>query len=1399
MRGKLRHLPKPVARTILGFYRRKQFYGLLRVLVTPLLCYAVLALIAMHLDRFLFLSMSTRLWISGLTHGLSLLAVVVSLGAFARRRLPVSSLAYELERMLPKTAAERLVTLDDILAREADSRAADRSTRAALVEQLTYETVALCERTPHAARLAHDRRLKRRTRALLLLALAWAGLFSLPTYQFPLMLQRLAMPSRNLPKPSFTRLTVTPEAPVIGRGDEVVLQVHVTGDIPRLLRAPMRWLGADAGVSLLATASGKVARLPVTGDARPMSRVQSRLFVASLTDLQESFSYRVRCGDAQTDIRFARVVAQPRATGVHVLVEPPVYTGLKTARFDDFRDPVPAFAGSRVQWRFGADQSPLKTVRLLNLGDGSTIAELEPDPEDGTYSYGFEMVAPIEMEIVLVNELGFENIERDRLFLVLREDQPPGVRLEYPAGDMTAAQGELVPMHMELTDDLGLLEGAVCYQINPGRDRDARAREILLPVEEGGFSQAISTMFDLAKAGAVPGDELLLWVRARDTGRSDERSQFVRVRVTAFGGNENERRRLAALRLVARALTSVEPSDADRAVLLFNETAYEPIATSAKAQDLALDNRPVPESLLDFLEREHHFTDSAAAAAEVRLLYGVISALLRMPPTPPPPSVEARRDALRQVAEDIMPSLLRERMGRDLMRRALNLRNEALAMVGAPAAGHRKNRAALERRIDLLLEALDSTGADLAALARMSPLIEIEDLLAFTRQISRVGRDFKHQDPARQQAAGRMLREQIDGWIRLLLPPLPEWKVQRRAARAALRVQYDRLRAPLEAAGRIAPEATSAPANLWLAADARMVERSPFFGLGERLDPVASGNAATADAPTQAAMACEAGLLSRMAVEIEFAEWMADARATPAERRLAAALKALDSATDDAAFAAAAQRLRELDIDDDSAPPAEVAPPAPSGGLYAHLPALTGAGTALPAPHDEALEQLAARTSGLLDGLSHLSVPADGGAMPAFSSALATLESGLTRWEADALRLSYRVHLDLAYGDPRREQTVRLVTALPALRDVLSRYQVIVPPLLNRMKYRVRQASGAPGFSAMTLDLQELVRSVSALGKGLKRAAKQLRGEEEVAGKQSGAVREIAIAYTAARRLAETDAPAAVAAEFFAAQPAAGAIVLEQHMPLLRDLQDRIEEAGDMLRTEADAGAKFLDTMGRAARLAGDFERLLTRFAALDQDGAVRALATDTSNRAKALVRPGREAGPDTLARDRLAVDELRRQAEQFENRTRELIARNAPAAPPGWWGGPAGIWGGPARRDAEHARSRMLAQFARARRDTALGFDAVFTRRGKPDATLPDAPLAGALFAWRTLHSSLGGDTVVRPPPPPPPVPHDQLVRWLMRELEETRKALRRTGGVRTYQDPTSRWVDSAGGYVRY
>jgi len=1394
MRKQLKHLPKPVARTILAFYRRQRFYGLIRSLVMPLLSFAVLALVAMHVDRFMFLELGARRLLSFLSVGVSVGVALVALVIHLWRRLSVSRVAYELEGMMPKSADERLVTIDSVLAAREGGTGPESDVHVALVEQLTAETEALCRETPHAGRLARDHRLRRQLRVLLMLAAVWVVFWALPGYQFPLMLQRLMQPGKNLPKPSFMKLTVTPEAAVIGRNGEVVIQAALAGEIPALLRRPLRWLGADSDVSLLATATGNVTRVTMGDGAWAMSRVQRRLHVASISDVQESFSYRVRCGDAQTDIRFVRVVPQPRVSALAIEADPPAYTKLAQMRVEQPQQAVQVFAGSRVRVHFSSDQASLQSAQLIDPADDRVIADLKADPETGDYLYAFEMKDTIEMEVRLVNSDGFANVDRVFFSLALLEDEPPGVRVEYPTADITVVQGDLVPIDVSLTDDLGLLEAAIRYQVNPEQTRGTTGREIALSIDPTRTEQRVSAQLDLETIGVAPGDEILFWVRARDTGLNDQQSRSVRIRVTAFGGNENERRRLAALRLLAKALSEATEAKEGSSLVALDPNAYEQIVSMAKTMGLVLAAHPTLESLLGLLEREHHFTDSAAATEDIRLLYGMIAALA-LPPLKDAAGFgdyEMRAAAMKALSEDRLPAMIGERQGRDMIRRCFSLKSEVMGTLAPSGEQAAQVRAPSGRRAALLLEAIDALASDMGALARTSPQLDAQAVLGVSREIALAKRNLATASPEGRVAIADSMDASLSKWIGPLLRAMPEWHDQHLAVRAFLQSEEQRVRIPLESAWRQPGRMMPAAVGAWLKADARMVERSPFLGLDRRLAVLAPQAAKDAGG-----MTVEATLLRRMAVESEYAQWLQGSRVSPAERQLAVALMGLDLASDDTSLHAAAERVRTLNFDAVEQVVVDVTLSSVPGDLHKQLRDMSRA-VAPSMPYDEALTVLADEGRALVDNLVQQLGSEGATDQAGLARALLALDAGLSRWESSILSVSYRMHLDLSYRNPARAETLRLVAGLSALRKLIERYRASVPPVIAGIQQRARRTSQDPReVMALQLDIQELTQRVGGLVAAMKGVIAQVRGETEP-GALSAAVRECLIACAALWKLNESEDPVGVAKAFFAEYPGAGAVVLEQRLTSIDSLQVHIADADGMLRAEKVDRAKFVKTIGAARSIAQDLEQVFRRFAALDADGAIRVVIADINNRVGQLEQ-GRGPGGDDLSRDRLTLDELRRQVEQFVGRTRELVAANRPASASGWWGGPAGIWNADSQRDAQHARARIRAQYEHARRIAVLGLDATLEDEASGSSSgLPSEPLNAILFAWRTLNSSLGDVAFRRPPTDTPIEEADPLVKWLLEELGKSRKALQQKDGVKRYREPMSRWVDSAEGILR-
>ncbi|MCG3147022.1 MAG: hypothetical protein PCFJNLEI_00458 [Verrucomicrobiae bacterium] len=611
------HLPTLVAGQLRQFYRRKRLKQFLRVVAVTALVHLLLVLIATHVDRLLFLSVATRgmmFWtVIGVTGGVA----VAGLVWFWWRRPTLRQVVYELESQLPANVEERYVTLESVLA-SGQPVAPDFRTR--LQESVVEHAATITPR-----QLVRDGVLRRLGWVTGVVGVAVALLFVPRDYQFPLMVARFYQPTKALPKPSFIKITVSPREFVVGKGGEVVVQAQITGRVPWLLR--------KLGVS--------VDRCMFNGE--PMSRVQSDRFLYSRGELADSFSFVIRCGDAETLPQNVRVVAQPRILDATLTVTPPAYVKQPAVALTELDRPVWLLPGTKAQLTFRCDQ-PVVTRTIPFVWDENTR----------TGSYEFTVKEKIAFEVVVANREGFTNRDRLRLAINLREDARPVVTLEEPTGEVEKAPGELLPIRATATDDFGVAELVLRYVVNPDPNAETTPTEIPLPVE-----------FDLEQTGTVPGDVVVLQVRARDGAGNDGFSAETLVRVVPFTRDENERLRLRQLRLIAAALAT---------------------------------NAPVA---VEWLEREHHFTDAARYKADLRQLYGVFL-------TNPPPAVLVRQ-------------LIGYREAKNLTWRLYGMRAEAERFRAAlqKSAGN-------ERRAKLFLDSLQDIGGELIELARQTKVMAVE-------------------------------------------------------------------------------------------------------------------------------------------------------------------------------------------------------------------------------------------------------------------------------------------------------------------------------------------------------------------------------------------------------------------------------------------------------------------------------------------------------------------------------------------------------------------------------------------------------------------------------------------------------------------------------------------------
>ena len=710
-------------------------YEFFRVLLSVLVVYAVLALVVMHLDRFLFLEQSTRKLLTFVVHGFIFFYAIGLIAVFAFRRMSSRRLAYELESRLPPDMAERYVTLAELAESTEAENVSDVSR--ALLNQLQREATEYSGQF-RAKNLVLDRRFRILGVSTIGVLAVFVLLMMPGSYQFPLMLHRFVNPWANLAKPSFVQIKVTPAEPVIGKGGELVLQAETSGEMPAAIEWLYELLDAAPDRCML-TLDEQVGEAMVidhdSATTTEMSRIQRTLFVFSRTDLQNSFQFRVRCADGQTAVHLADVVAQPRITGLDISITPPEYTGLPERTFDTAEAPIQLYPRSRVAIDFTVDQPVPERQLLLN-----DKKEVEPEWDSSSHSghYEFEFQDDLDIEVEVTNSRGFQNLDPVRIALRAIQDQDPVVTLSQPATNIASVPGELIPMEFHIEDDLGVDEATVHYQLNVGTPSEGDAGKDTIDFEEDIIkNKVLSTMLDLGNTDAAPGDQLQVFVRGRDKSGNYGESRILVITIESFARGTNERRRLEILDFINDVLVRAVESPVPGNPMLIDNEAYTQALDRAESMSLFMAKTASLESLLARLEQEHHFTDEPRHKEDLRMLAGI----MRHAGTS---DMERRNAALTDIAEQMLPSLTTYRQLKNLSWRYFGLGYELEVIRETITSLRTQRQAALQVRTGMLAGHLSDVLAELLIdeeyLKLQEQIAEIQDKV---REIQRQIREEK--------------------------------------------------------------------------------------------------------------------------------------------------------------------------------------------------------------------------------------------------------------------------------------------------------------------------------------------------------------------------------------------------------------------------------------------------------------------------------------------------------------------------------------------------------------------------------------------------------------------------------------------------------------------------------
>ncbi len=1237
------HLPSGravrVDEALSRFGRRWLAMRFVRIAVVALAAHGLLVLVAAHVDRILFLDQPARLSLWAVAIGIPVAifcGMAVQLWATRPNR---QRLAYLFEKASGIDLAEAVVTAeafqqdsDEHKSNGALSSPDSVDIRTQLITELMASARAMAARAAPLASV-RDGWLRPAVLAAVTVA-AIGGLLAIwPAYQFPLMLAQFYQPWLDLPKPSFVQISVIPETIQIGRGDELVVQAEIVREPPWIVERFLRLVGVDMRHCLI----------QMDGQApMEMTRVRRQLFLAARSGITQTTGFRIRCGDARTSRHAVDVVIQPAVESLTLSITPPAYTGKAPSQLSEINGPLPLLVGTKLTVSFQADQD-LREANVL-AADRQPRRDVEWDSTSRTGRFSVTVEDSQEFTIDLVNAQGFRSVRPTVLAIEAVVDQTPSVRLESPSAQSDHVPASLVPVRAEILDDLAVESAAIVWQLNPHLYPDAPLTLIPVAVSEKGPRLWIDVPLDLESTLAVPGDEIVAFLRVRDSAGNDGDSAPFTIRVVSFTRGQNERDRLAALRWLAIAVPALQeatergPSDGIRPLL----------EAEAKRLGLTFDADPSYAGLLSLLEQEIYMTEGSGSKQDAIAIHGLLAA-----------GRVGAGDAIlavtgRRRLENLIVRLFGILGEVDRIRESLaqqKLSNKEPEPDSKPDIGKASDPAIdpLKRRTTLALRTLEAIGGDLLELVREVPAtgLDAAAIADMQAQLNETGYRMTRGSAKKRGDACNQLATFLSGLIATIAPAIQPLRQIETQSRAAIQKDLTSTLAQLRAADTLA-------AREWFRRRLHVLELDPFSPGSEAIDALAH-----AVAPNQPQVPA-----AQAAVERGWWEWLA----WESEAKALKQAKALQQAK---ALAPHDPLVADSGVADDewatlSALLAQRLPQKPASTFLAAVKAIGAA-----APPLEQLQEPRNVANAVLAAIDR--------------TVAASLTDPVARTAAVA---AFERAADLAImGIATRGRVVHLVhdgqtaddVLLVGLRDSLLRYRhnailaaTETDAAPNAWQRSLIGLKGAIGKLLSQLDTGEMRVTETISRDPFQIATAQSRLLWDAARGRPDGLQRLNDAWPEARLLVLSDGLASLRAAAAALDAAEASLTVS---PGAEKWKRHRDESASCFKTFAAAAAGVTD-------LEPVVHEIQTQFAAMERvtawdDAAIRAR--------------------------RLALGEVRSAVAVLERRA-AAVAERADADPGGFEGGPDQIWNDATRRQALFGRRLVIDEWLLARRAGMAG-----------------------------------------------------------------------------------------------
>lgn len=254
--------------------------------------------------------------------------------------------------------------------------------------------------------------------------------------------------------------------------------------------------------------------MPSNGQTKKMAMNKSMddpLFGASLLSVDADTAYYVEFDGKESETYKLSVFEFPSLQQADAHLDYPEYTGDEDRTIKDTLR-VSAVEGTKLDYEFHLNK-PVTSATLTDR-DGELITLTADTTRSNVYNLSSVLLNSARYELNLLDVDGRRNKTPSQIVLRVLTNQPPNLKIKFPAGDQRFSALEEVILQGEAWDDFGLKAHGVGYQISGQEQMD-------LQLGEGAPAKKkvnLSHLLLLENMSMEPGDLISYYLWAEDIG-----------------------------------------------------------------------------------------------------------------------------------------------------------------------------------------------------------------------------------------------------------------------------------------------------------------------------------------------------------------------------------------------------------------------------------------------------------------------------------------------------------------------------------------------------------------------------------------------------------------------------------------------------------------------------------------------------------------------------------------------------------------------------------------------------------------------------------------------------------------------------------------------------------------